>query len=39
VEDCAAAVHNLEFSDAELANIDSLVSDAGINLWKQSSDA
>jgi len=39
VEDCAAAVHKLEFSDEELANIDSLVTDAGINLWKQSSDA
>lgn len=39
VEDCAAAVHNLEFTEGELAKIDSLVSDAGINLWKQSSDA
>lgn len=39
VEDCAGAVGNLEFSSDELAQIDLLVSDAGINLWKQSSDA
>lgn len=39
VEECANAVKCLEFSDQELAQIDSLVSDAGINLWKQSSDA
>lgn len=39
VEDCAAAVHNLEFTEGELVKIDSLVTDAGINLWKQSSDA
>lgn len=39
VEDCAAAVHNLEFTAQELSQIDDLVVDAGINLWKQSSDS
>lgn len=39
VEDCAAAVHNLEFTAQELSQIDELVVDAGINLWKQSSDS
>ncbi len=39
VEDCAAAVHNLEFTAQELSQIDELVIDAGINLWKQSSDS
>lgn len=33
IEDSAAAIQNLDFSDAELERIDSLVTDAGINIW------
>jgi L-glyceraldehyde 3-phosphate reductase len=32
------AVRNLSFTDAELAKIDKHAVDAGINLWKTSSD-
>ena len=35
---CAQAVENLEFTDAELAEIDLLSGDRGINLWAQSSE-
>ena len=38
VIDCAQAVGNLEFTDAELAEIDLLSGDRGINLWAQSSE-
>ncbi|MBT4896619.1 MAG: L-glyceraldehyde 3-phosphate reductase, partial [Rhodobacteraceae bacterium] len=38
VIDCAQAVENLEFTDAELAEIDRLSGDQGINLWAQSSE-
>jgi len=38
VIDCAQAVENLEFTDAELAEIDLLSGDQGINLWAQSSE-
>lgn len=38
VIDCAQAVENLTFTDAELAEIDLLSGDRGINLWAQSSE-
>lgn len=38
VIDCAQAVEKLEFTDAELAEIDLLSGDQGINLWAQSSE-
>lgn len=38
VEDCAAAVKNLDFSEAELAEIDRYATDAGINLWAKSAE-
>ena len=38
VIDCAQAVEKLEFTDAELAEIDRLSGDRGINLWAQSSE-
>ncbi|MDB4169751.1 L-glyceraldehyde 3-phosphate reductase [Planktomarina sp.] len=38
VIDCAQAVENLEFTDAQLAEIDLLSGDQGINLWAQSSE-
>lgn len=38
LEDNAAALANMEISPSELADIDRLSGDAGINLWKQSSD-
>ena len=38
VIDCAQAVENLKFTDAELAEIDLLSGDQGINLWAQSSE-
>lgn len=38
VVDCAGAVGNLEFSDAELAEIDTLALDEAINLWAASSE-
>ena len=39
LEDSLAATHNLDFTEAELAKIDKHAVDAGINLWKPSSDA
>jgi len=39
LEDSLAATKNLRFSDAELTKIDRHAVDAGINLWKTSSDA
>ena len=38
VEDCAGAVDNLSFTDIELAEIDKLSGDIGINLWARSSE-
>ncbi|MBC7146297.1 MAG: L-glyceraldehyde 3-phosphate reductase [Thioclava marina] len=38
VVDCAGAVSNLEFTDAELAEIDSHASDEEINLWARSTE-
>jgi L-glyceraldehyde 3-phosphate reductase len=39
LEDSLGALDNLDFSDDELATIDGHAVDAGINLWKASSDA
>jgi L-glyceraldehyde 3-phosphate reductase len=39
LDDSLDAVKNLEFGDKELAEIDRYAVEAGINLWKQSSDA
>ncbi len=38
LEDSLGALRNLDFSDDELAEIDGHAVDAGINLWKASSD-
>jgi L-glyceraldehyde 3-phosphate reductase len=38
LEDSLGAVGNLDFSDEELATIDRYAVEAGINLWKASSD-
>jgi L-glyceraldehyde 3-phosphate reductase len=38
LEDSLGALRNLEFSDDELAEIDGHAVDAGINIWKASSD-
>ncbi len=38
VEDCVGALKNLDFSDAELAEIDRYALDAGVNLWAASSE-
>ena len=38
VADCAGAVDNLIFTDTELAEIDKLSGDLGINLWAKSSE-
>jgi L-glyceraldehyde 3-phosphate reductase len=37
LEDSLGAVRNLHFSDDELARIDQLATDAGIDIWKDSS--
>ena len=39
LEQNVAALENLDFSEAELAEIDRYAVDSGINLWAQSSDA
>jgi L-glyceraldehyde 3-phosphate reductase len=39
LEDSLAAVHNLDFSDEELARIEPHAVDAGIDLWKEPSTA
>ncbi len=39
ITDSAAAIQNLDFSDAELERIDSLVTDAGINIWGAATDS
>lgn len=38
VVDCVGAVRNLEFSDAELAEIDRWVVEEDVNLWARSSE-
>ncbi|MFT5344668.1 MAG: L-glyceraldehyde 3-phosphate reductase [Dinoroseobacter sp.] len=38
IEDCAGAVGNLDFTAAELAEIDTHAMDADINLWAKSSE-
>lgn len=38
IVDCAGAVMNLDFTDAELAQIEALSGDEGINLWARSSE-
>ncbi len=38
VEDCVGAIHNADFSEAELAEIDSYARDADINLWAASAE-
>lgn len=38
VVDCAAAINNIEFTDAELAAIDACASEEDINLWAKSSE-
>lgn len=38
IEDCAGAVANTAFSDDELARIDVLADDAGVNIWSRSSE-
>ena len=39
VSDCARAVDNLSFSDAELAEIDRYADEENINLWARSSES
>jgi L-glyceraldehyde 3-phosphate reductase len=38
VEDCVGALKKLDFSDAELAEIDQYARDSGINLWAASAE-
>jgi L-glyceraldehyde 3-phosphate reductase len=38
ITDCAGAVGNLEFTDAELARIDEISTEEDINLWAKSSE-
>jgi len=38
VEDCVGALKNLDFSDAELAEIDRYAREADINLWARSAE-
>jgi len=38
VIDCVGAVDNLDFSAAELAEIDTYANEEDINLWAKSSD-
>ncbi len=38
VEDCVGAVQNLDFSEAELAEIDGYAKEADINLWAASAE-
>ena len=37
--DCVGAVDNLDFTDAELAAIDTFAKDEAINLWAASSNS
>jgi len=38
VIDCVGAIKNLEFTDAELRQIDQYAKDGGINIWQQSAE-
>ncbi|HUH77796.1 MAG TPA: L-glyceraldehyde 3-phosphate reductase [Devosia sp.] len=38
IDDCVAALKNLDFTEAELAEIDTYAKDAGINLWAASAE-
>jgi L-glyceraldehyde 3-phosphate reductase len=38
IVDCAGAVKNLDFTTAELAQIDEISSEEDINLWAKSSE-
>ncbi|MBX3531805.1 MAG: L-glyceraldehyde 3-phosphate reductase [Rhizobiaceae bacterium] len=38
VEDCVGAIANLDFSTAELAEIDRYATDANVNLWARSAE-
>ena len=38
IEDCVGALGNTEFSEEELAEIDRLHFEEGVNLWEQSSE-
>ncbi len=38
VVDCVKALDNLEFTDAELAEIDKYANDANVNLWAASAE-
>ena len=38
IKDCAGVISNLDFSDAELAEIDRISSEEDINLWAKSSE-
>jgi L-glyceraldehyde 3-phosphate reductase len=37
IEDCLGALRNLQFSEAELREIDGHAADGGLNIWAQSS--
>jgi len=39
ITDCAGAINNLDFTAAELAEIDKIASDEDINLWAKSSNS
>jgi L-glyceraldehyde 3-phosphate reductase len=39
VSDCVGALANLEFTDAELAEIDSISEEKAVNLWARSSES
>lgn len=38
IEECVGAIHNLDFSDDELARIDALAQDENLSLWNTSSE-
>ena len=38
VDDCVGALKNLDFTEAELADIDKFARDADINLWAASAE-
>lgn len=38
IDDCVAALNNLDFTGEELARIDQYATESGINLWAESSD-
>lgn len=38
VVDCVGAIHNIDFTDAELAEIDRYATDGGVNIWARSAE-